>query len=123
VGFQRRQIRSGSGGGDGWNIGDHLRGLFFEETKERQLFVKTLLKIGVVAALVLLMPARIFACAACYGGTVDSPLTDGMNWGIFTLLGVVITVLASILVFFVHIIRKGEAMAAKLEKSASPIEA
>jgi hypothetical protein len=85
--------------------------------------VKTLLKISLVAALALLMPARLFACAACYGGTVDSPLTDGMNWGIFTLLGVVITVLASILVFFVHIIRKGEAMAAQTEKTSKPIEA
>jgi hypothetical protein len=34
----------------------------------------------------------------------------------------VITVLASILVFFVHIIRKGEAMAAEMEKTSKPIE-
>jgi hypothetical protein len=85
--------------------------------------VKTLLKISLVVALALLLPVRIFECAACYGGTVDSPLTEGMNWGIFTLLGVVITVLATILVFFVHIIRKGEAMAAKMEKTSKPIEA
>jgi hypothetical protein len=31
-----------------------------------------------------------------------------MNWGIFTLLGVVLTVLTCILVFFVHIVRKEE---------------
>ena len=74
--------------------------------------------------LALLLPAKIFACAACYGGNngVDSPLTEGMNWGIFTLLGVVITVLASILVFFIHIIRKSEAMAAEAEKTPKPIE-
>ena len=29
-----------------------------------------------------------------------------MNWGIFTLLGVIVTVLASIATFFVFIIRK-----------------
>ena len=34
-----------------------------------------------------------------------------MNWGIFTLLGVVITVLATIAGFFVYIIRKETAMA------------
>jgi hypothetical protein len=31
-----------------------------------------------------------------------------MNWGIFTLMGVILTVLTCILVFFVHIIRKEE---------------
>ena len=35
-----------------------------------------------------------------------------MNWGIFTLLGVVLTVLSGVLVFFVHVIRN--------EESASP---
>jgi hypothetical protein len=32
-----------------------------------------------------------------------------MNWGIVTLLGVVLTVLSGVLVFFVHVIRKEEA--------------
>jgi heme/copper-type cytochrome/quinol oxidase subunit 2 len=31
-----------------------------------------------------------------------------MNWGIVTLLGVVLTVLSGVLVFFVHVIRKEE---------------
>jgi hypothetical protein len=31
----------------------------------------------------------LFACAACYGKS-DSPLASGMNWGIFTLLGVIV---------------------------------
>ena len=31
-----------------------------------------------------------------------------MNWGIFTLLGVVLTVLSGVLVFFVHVIRNEE---------------
>ena len=50
-----------------------------------------------------------FACAACYGKS-DSALASGMNWGIFTLLGVVLTVLTCIALFFVHIVRKEEAM-------------
>ena len=33
-------------------------------------------------------PASLFACAACYGAS-DSPMAKGMNWGIFSLLGVV----------------------------------
>ena len=33
-----------------------------------------------------------------------------MNWGIFTLLGVIVTVLATIASFFVYIIRREAAM-------------
>src|SRR5258706_570277 len=51
------------------------------------------------------MPSPLFACAACYGKS-DSPLASGMNWGIFTLMGVIITVLASIPPFFFFIIRR-----------------
>jgi len=46
----------------------------------------------------------LFACAACYGKS-DSPLASGMNWGIFTLMGVILTVLTCITLFFVHVIR------------------
>ena len=49
-----------------------------------------------------------FACAACYGKS-DSALANGMNWGILTLLGVVLTVLTCIALFFVHIVRREEA--------------
>ena len=56
------------------------------------------------AAVVVLAPSPLFACAACYGRS-DSPLASGMNWGIFTLLGVVLTVLTCFALFFVHIVR------------------
>jgi len=49
----------------------------------------------------------LLACAACYGKS-DSALASGMNWGIFTLMGVLLTVLACITLFFVHIVRKEE---------------
>jgi len=52
-------------------------------------------------------PTSLWACAACTGRT-DSPLAVAMNWGILTLLGVVLTVLSGVLVFFVHVIRKEE---------------
>lgn len=50
----------------------------------------------------------LLACAACYGKS-DSALAQGMNWGIFTLMGVILTVLTCITLFFVHIVRKEEA--------------
>ena len=56
------------------------------------------------------------ACAACYGKS-DSPLASGMNWGIFTLLGVVVTVLISIASFFIYIIRRETLLA---EKNSAP---
>jgi len=54
-------------------------------------------------------PSPVLACAACYGKS-DSALASGMNWGILTLLAVVLTVLTCIALFFVHIVRKEEAM-------------
>jgi threonine/homoserine/homoserine lactone efflux protein len=69
--------------------------------------VKSFRKILVAAALAALTPSPLFACAACYGKS-DSPLASGMNAGIFTLLGVVLTVLTCAALFFVHVIR-GEA--------------
>jgi hypothetical protein len=53
----------------------------------------------------------VFACAACGSENpyaAPSPLASGMNWGILTLLGVVLTVLTCIALFFVHIVRKEE---------------
>jgi hypothetical protein len=44
----------------------------------------------------------VLACATCYGAS-DSPLAQGMNWGIATLLGVIGSVLAGITAFFVHV--------------------
>lgn len=67
---------------------------------------------GLLLALAL-SPNSLFACAACYGAS-DSPMAKGMNWGIFSLLGVVAVVLGSIATFFVFI--------GKRSASASPPE-
>jgi len=72
--------------------------------------MKSLRKLLMTAALAVFTPSPLFACAACYGKS-DSALATGMNWGIFTLLGVVLTVLTCIALFFVHIVRKEEASA------------
>jgi hypothetical protein len=66
-----------------------------------------------ISALLLALPVKTLACAACYGAQVDSSMTEGMNWGIFTLLGVIVPVLGGFLAFFIYLIRKSEAMAAK----------
>src|SRR6185369_815903 len=57
---------------------DRLRTLFSEKTQKRQLPMNVLI-----------------ACAACFGQS-DSPLAKGMNWGIMSLLVVVVMVLGSI---------------------------
>lgn len=49
------------------------------------------------AALVLgasAVPRAVLACAVCYGAS-DAPQTRGMNFGIFTMLGVTGVVLSS----------------------------
>ena len=68
--------------------------------------------------LALFAPVKLFACATCYGAS-DSPMADGMNWGIFTLLGIVVPVLVSFLAFFIYLIRKSEALAKAAEKISS----
>jgi len=81
--------------------------------------VKPLLKF-LFLVLALFVPAKTFACAACYGGNIDSPMADGMNWGIFALLGVIVPVLVTFLAFFIYLIRKSEALAKAAEKIPAP---
>ena len=56
-------------------------------------------------------PAVARACAACYGQS-DSPLAQGFNWGILSLLAVVVCVLGGIAGFFVFLARRAAAQAA-----------
>jgi hypothetical protein len=69
--------------------------------------------IFVAAALAALTASQLFACPACgsaNGNMPSSPLTDGMNLGILTLMVVIVTVLATIASFFIFIIRREAAM-------------
>lgn len=72
-------------------------------------------------AVVAALPANsAFACAMCYAnGNADSPLTQGMNWGIFSLLAVIVCVLATVASFFIYLARKSAAVAAQGESLAS----
>ena len=62
------------------------------------------------------MHGTAMACAACYGQS-DSPMAQGMNAGIFALLGVIGTVLCAAATFFVFLARRAAA-AAKLEEGS-----
>lgn len=73
-------------------------------TKFRRLIMAVLL--------LAFAPSPLFACAACYGRS-DSPLAHGINWGIFSLLSVVVLMLSSIATFFVFILRREAALQAK----------
>jgi len=67
-------------------------------------------------ALAAFAPSQLVACPACGSGNPNmpaSPLTNGMNLGILTLFVVIAGVLGSIAAFFVFIIRKETALAAK----------
>ena len=57
---------------------------------------------GLAAAL---QPGSVLACAACYGQS-DSPMAQGMNWGIISLLAVVVSVLGSIAGFFIYLAKR-----------------
>jgi type III secretory pathway component EscT len=61
-------------------------------------------------------PLSVLACAACYGQS-DSPMAQGMNWGIFSLLGFVGLVLGCISTFFVFVARKSGTL---IDKPSEP---
>lgn len=70
-------------------------------------------KILLGALIALAAVPSAFACATCYGAS-DSPLAQGMNWGIMVLLGFIGTVLLAISSFFVYIVRRASAMEASV---------
>lgn len=50
-------------------------------------------------------PSSALACAACFGQS-DSALAVGMNWGIFSLLTVVVCVLGGFAAFFIYLAKR-----------------
>ncbi|HUA69229.1 MAG TPA: hypothetical protein VMA13_11835 [Candidatus Saccharimonadales bacterium] len=78
--------------------------------------MKILPKILIAAA--ALAPSPLLACATCHGRS-DSPLAYGMNWGIFTLLGFILTVLTCVALFFVHIARGEKAQSDEADSNNS----
>lgn len=84
--------------------------------------MKTLRQLFILAAvLTVFAPLSLFACATCSGHS-SSAMAVGMNWGIFTLLGVLVPVLLSFLFFFIYLIRKSETLNAAAEQAAKKVE-
>jgi hypothetical protein len=81
--------------------------------KSIRKFLKTIFLVTVLTAFTA---SQLSACPACGSANSDmpaSPLTNGMNLGILTLFGVIASVLGTIATFFVFIIRREAALAAK----------
>lgn len=71
----------------------------------RKGFYQRLVVLWVLLLLWTFHPGSLIACSACYGQS-DSAMAKGMNWGILSLLAVVITVLGGIAGFFVFVARR-----------------
>ena len=65
--------------------------------------IKVIARVSILAW--ALLPSSVLACAACFGKS-DSALAQGMNMGIFALLAVIGSVLATISAFFVVLARR-----------------
>lgn len=63
--------------------------------------------------LAFVSPSPVFACAACFGKSND-PLAHGMNWGIFTMIGIVALMMSTIATFFYFLIRREAAVQKKM---------
>jgi hypothetical protein len=74
--------------------------------------------LAVVAAGVVSHAPSALACAACFGKS-DSPLAQGMNWGIFSLLAVVVCVLSGIASVGVYFAKKSASVPAILPPDAA----
>ena len=70
--------------------------------------------LALVIAFLASCPDSARACAACYGQS-DSPMAAGMNWGIVSLLTMIVLVLGGVAGFFVFLIRR-----AALSPAAAP---
>ena len=56
-------------------------------------------------------PRLVWACAACYGQD-SGPMAQGMNWGIFSLLVIIVSVLATVAGFFVYLANRSASLTA-----------
>ena len=58
------------------------------------------------AVLLVLFPSESAACPICFGGDPNSDLAQGMNWAVFTLLGITGGVLSGFVGFIFHLIKR-----------------
>ncbi len=72
--------------------------------------MKSRREVAVVVSTVLLsliVAQTMIACPVCYGAA-DSPMTDGMNVAILSLLGITGGVLAGFIAFFVYLRKRAK---------------
>ena len=62
----------------------------------------------------------VLACATCFGAS-DSAMARGMNWGIFSLLAVIVPMLGLIAGFFLFLARKAAQTSAASEQSLKDV--
>lgn len=74
-----------------------------------------------IGAIFTICSPSALACATCFGAS-DSPMAKGMNWGIFSLLAVVICMLTAIAAFFVFLARKSAQFSAGSTPQPHPLE-
>ena len=67
----------------------------------RASLLKSLGGIFSLVLLAMIHPVTAHACAVCYGDP-DSPVSKGLSWAIFALVGVVMGVLGGVIAFFIH---------------------
>jgi len=63
-----------------------------------------------LTALMLAVPRAALACPVCFGQS-DAPMAQGVNMGVYFLLGVVVAVLAGFAAFFVYLARRARMFA------------
>jgi len=63
------------------------------------------LVISILLGVLVVWTPSARACATCFGAS-DSPMAQGMNWGIFSLLAVIVCMLSGIAGFFIFLARK-----------------
>ena len=72
----------------------------------------------VVPALGAALPSVLYACPSCFGAA-DAPMTQGMNMGILSLLGVTGSVLVGFGTVFLRLRRRMKAVAARSQSGNS----
>jgi hypothetical protein len=76
--------------------------------------------LGLLPVLALALHAdAAHACAACFGKS-DSPLASAMNWGIFSLMAVVVSVLGGIASFAIFLMKRAAAQNAPAKPAPAP---
>jgi len=74
--------------------------------------MKAIRRCALLAALAMAAaPQSVLACATCFGKS-DSDLAKAMNWGILSLLAVVVFVLGGIAAFFIYLAKRAAMTAA-----------